>query len=107
DPSMIPYTLARLRRRQKLWALVDATTDPDFARALLQAVRDGIEPGDADERLLFRATGRLASTPWSDEDEVRRLSGEQSNSSLRVGEHVLIKLYRRLCKGVHPEIEVG
>src|SRR5699024_638519 len=31
NPAMIPYALARLRRGQKLWALVDATADPRFA----------------------------------------------------------------------------
>ncbi len=107
NPSMLPYTLARLRRGQTLWTLVDAVTDPGFAHALLAAVRDGIALEADGEQLLFRATGRLATTPWSTEDEVQRLGGEQSNSSVRIGEHVLLKLYRKLYPGTHPEIEIG
>jgi maltose alpha-D-glucosyltransferase/alpha-amylase len=38
---------------------------------------------------------------------VRRLGAEQSNTSIALGDCMLLKLYRRLQPGVHPEIEVG
>jgi len=39
--------------------------------------------------------------------EVRRLKVEQSNSSIQIGEHLIAKLYRRITRGVHPEIEMA
>ena len=38
---------------------------------------------------------------------VRRLGAEQSNSSVLFEEYAVLKLYRRLQPGVHPEIEMG
>ena len=38
---------------------------------------------------------------------MRRLSGEQSNTSILLGEHMILKLYRQLQPGTHPEVEVG
>src|ERR671910_406462 len=42
-----------------------------------------------------------------DPSEVRRLSAEQSNTSILLGEHMVLKLYRQLQPGTHPEVEVG
>jgi maltose alpha-D-glucosyltransferase/alpha-amylase len=39
--------------------------------------------------------------------EIRRMSGEQSNTSMRIGEEAILKVYRRLQPGVHPEVEMG
>jgi len=32
---------------------------------------------------------------------------EQSNSSIQIGDQLIVKLYRRLTRGVHPEIEMA
>jgi maltose alpha-D-glucosyltransferase/alpha-amylase len=37
----------------------------------------------------------------------RRLGVEQSNSSLLVDDRMIVKVYRKLHPGVHPEIEIG
>src|SRR5690606_12849428 len=39
--------------------------------------------------------------------DIRWLGSEQSNSSLVVGNAAIIKLFRRLSPGVHPEAEMG
>ena len=38
--------------------------------------------------------------------EIRRLSAEQSNTSLIYGEAVVIKVIRRVSPGIHPEAEM-
>jgi 4-alpha-glucanotransferase len=38
---------------------------------------------------------------------IRRGSAEQSNTSLRIGERAILKVYRKLEPGVQPELEVG
>jgi maltose alpha-D-glucosyltransferase/alpha-amylase len=35
------------------------------------------------------------------------MSAEQSNTSIQLGEAMVLKIYRRLQPGVHPELEVG
>ena len=38
---------------------------------------------------------------------MRRLGAEQSNSSVLFEEYGVLKIYRRLQPGLHPEIEMG
>jgi maltose alpha-D-glucosyltransferase/alpha-amylase len=38
---------------------------------------------------------------------VRRLGADQSNSSVIIGDQFVLKIYRRLVPGVHPEVEFG
>ena len=39
--------------------------------------------------------------------EVNWLAAEQSNSSLTVGDAAMLKIYRRVLPGIHPEAEMG
>jgi trehalose synthase-fused probable maltokinase len=38
---------------------------------------------------------------------IHRGSGEQSNTSLRIGDGAILKVIRKLEQGVHPELEIG
>ncbi len=49
-----------------------------------------------------RATGRS-----SEHLAIRRSSAEQSNTSIRIGDDMILKVYRRLEPGANPELEVG
>ena len=104
---LLPYTLAKVRRGPNLGALTDASVDAGFTRAVLHAIRQGAElEGDAG-RLVFRPGTRLADVAVTDEDEIRRLGVEQSNTSILIGDKLVLKTYRRLQVGVHPELEIG
>jgi maltose alpha-D-glucosyltransferase/alpha-amylase len=104
---LAPFTLAKIRRAQKVGVLYDATAGEGFARALLAGMREGRRvPAPAGE-LRFTAGSGLADIALGDEPTVRRLGVEQSNSSLMVERDVIIKVYRRLQPGPHPEIEVA
>jgi maltokinase len=83
--------------------------DDDAARALLGIVRE--------KRRIATAAGALQGlrfdTRGSELDEltpsprVRRLSAEQSNTSVVFDDKVIVKLIRRLEPGVNPELEMG
>lgn len=83
--------------------------DDDAARALLGIVRE--------KRRIATAAGALQGLRFdqggSDLDRltpsprVRRLSAEQSNTSLVFDDKVIVKLIRRLETGVNPELEMG
>ncbi|HET7570296.1 MAG TPA: maltose alpha-D-glucosyltransferase [Gammaproteobacteria bacterium] len=103
---LLPYTLARLRRGQRLWALVDAAAADGFVRALIAAVREQREMAMDPGRLVCEATDRLAAVELAPDAEVRRLGIDQSNSSIMIGEAIILKLYRKLTPGIHPEVEV-
>jgi len=63
------------------------------------------ETDTAHAELHFLPAPSLAQLPGPDA-EIRRFSVEQSNSSLVVGDSVVVKLLRRLTPGVHPEVEM-
>ncbi|HYD54962.1 MAG TPA: hypothetical protein VEA99_20165, partial [Gemmatimonadaceae bacterium] len=92
--------------------LVDATTDPRFLRHLADSFAQTIEPG------RHGASVTAGGATWSVETlgtesfivppdaRVRVASGEQSNTSILIGDVAILKLFRRLEAGEHPDVEV-
>jgi len=104
---ILPFTLAKARRGPRVGALYDATAGEPFAQALLDDMRAETRIDGAHGALVFRAGAQLADVPSTAELSVRRLGVEQSNTSMLIDRQVIVKLYRRLQRGVHPEVEVG
>ena len=84
----------------------DAFDDPAFCRALLHVMRTGGRVGGDGHALLGRpASGFPADLPA--DVPVRRLTGEQSNTSVLFGDRLIAKHFRRLVPGVNPELEMS
>ncbi|HKS11488.1 MAG TPA: maltose alpha-D-glucosyltransferase [Pseudomonas sp.] len=99
--------LARVRRRGQVGLITDAFVLEPFIRAVLRACQDGARlPSDAGE-LRFESTAQLATLGLGEDSEVRYLSAEQSNSSVVVGNSLVLKLIRRVNPGIHPELEMS
>jgi maltokinase len=86
-------------------AAVDAFDDPAFDRALLDVVRRGDELRGDRGRLVGRPS-RAFPVEMSGDVTVRRLQGEQSNTSVIFGDRVVMKVFRRLAEGLNPELEI-
>ena len=104
---LLPFTLAKARRGSRIGALYDATAGERLAHLLLDDMRAERRIEGPHGTLLFRAGAKLAELPEPQEPVVRRLGVEQSNTSMTIGRDVIVKLYRRLQPGVHPEVEIG
>jgi len=109
--SLLPATLAELRQSRREGALVDALSQDGFALAVLDAIRREatipLEDGQARGEIRFRHTPRFAAAPPPERLVARRIGAEQSNSSVLYEDYGVLKLYRRLQPGPHPEIEMG
>jgi predicted trehalose synthase len=86
--------------------LSDAFDDPAFCRALLDLIATTGRAGRERSALLGRPsvgfpTGLPRDAP------VRRLTGEQSNTSVTFGDALIVKHFRRLVAGVNPELEIS
>ena len=98
--------LARVRRGPRVGFLTDAFAVDALPPAVIGAMRAGAVLPIPGGELRFRATPQLEAIELPGDAELRRLSAEQSNSSLIVGDAVVLKLVRRVLAGVHPEAEM-
>lgn len=102
----LPATLAKLRRTNRVGAILESAADESFAVEMLAALREGRTLESGAGRIEFRPSRALADLP-EDVGEPRLLSAEQSNASIAFGDQLILKLYRRLRDGVQPDIEIG
>jgi maltose alpha-D-glucosyltransferase/alpha-amylase len=106
-PLPTQLAIARVRRGPKVGLLTDAFALPSFPTAVLSglAQRDiiAIDRG----MIRFEPTSRMTEITVPDGVEMQWISAEQSNSSVIVGDIAIIKMFRRVTDGPHPEAEMG
>jgi len=98
--------LARVTGARK-GVLFDGWLDNGFARALLESVEQRQEVRMRRGAVQAVQTSRFGQIRGEGALEIRRLSGEQSNTSLIYGDRLILKLFRRLQPGINPDYEVG
>ncbi|WP_020648866.1 maltose alpha-D-glucosyltransferase [Solimonas variicoloris] len=105
--SALPFqlALARVRRGPRVAYLTDAYSLDAYARGLVAHLGDAPLPLP-DGRLRFAASPDGAALQLPADAEVRRIAAERANSSLIVGEKVIVKIVRHLLDGPHPEAEM-
>jgi maltose alpha-D-glucosyltransferase/alpha-amylase len=85
--------------------LVDAFDSAAFCRALGAVVRRAGELRGERGTLVGRPSrGWLPDLPV--DTPVRRIDGEQSNTSIIFGRMLIMKVFRRLVDGVNPDVEI-
>ncbi|AIZ32650.1 maltose alpha-D-glucosyltransferase [Pseudomonas parafulva] len=107
--SALPQQLAlsRVRRGRQVGLITDAFVQEPFIRAVLRACQEGSQLPTEAGGLRFECTEQLAALQLGEDSAVRYLSAEQSNSSVVIGERVVLKLIRRVNPGIHPELEMS
>jgi maltose alpha-D-glucosyltransferase / alpha-amylase len=105
--GLTPVTLAQLRQSRKEGTLVDALSQDGFALAFIDAInREATVPLEGGE-IRCRKTPVFDRSAVPERFTVRRAGTEQSNSSVFFEEYGMLKLYRRLQPGPHPEVEMS
>jgi maltose alpha-D-glucosyltransferase/alpha-amylase len=99
--------LARFRQGPRVGLLTDAAATDGFALAVLEACRAGRSLVTPEGTIRCLGSPALAALDLPAAPEVRRLGAEWSNTSLILGEAVVIKLLRRILPGEHPEAEMA
>ncbi len=97
-------TLAKLRRTNRVGALIDGAASTEFATLLMDAIRVGQDLPAADGQVVFHKSRLLDEMDAPGEPQI--MSVEQSNASIAFGDAAILKLYRRVREGVQPEIEI-
>ena len=86
-------------------AVVDALDDPGFCRALLALITTGGRASGAYGELRGTPTTALADVAATG-GAPRRLTVEQSNTSVVFGDALILKHFRHLHPGGNPDIEI-
>ncbi len=100
--------LARVRRGRTVGYLTDAFVLDSFAFVILHLMRERAAlPADDGGEIRFIPTAALGRLDMGEQPDIRRLSAEQSNSSMVIGDMAVLKVIRHIAAGVHPEAEMG
>jgi maltose alpha-D-glucosyltransferase/alpha-amylase len=105
-PLAQQLALARVRLFRRVGLITDAFAVDEFAHAvlanLLNAGRIALPQGE----LAFVPTSIAVKVEMPEQQEIRRFSAEQSNSSLVISDVVVLKILRHVSPGIHPEGEM-
>jgi trehalose synthase-fused probable maltokinase len=84
---------------------LDALEDPEFLRGLADGFAGGSSFEDGGVRWVLASDGKIPLTvPTA--APIALSETEQSNSSVILNREAILKLYRKLQPGIHPDVEV-
>ncbi|HVL54117.1 MAG TPA: maltose alpha-D-glucosyltransferase [Vitreimonas sp.] len=89
--------------------LVDATLVPEFGSALLRIVGERRRVRGTSGELIGRPAKAFRALRGRGENAITAtpITSEQSNSSVVLGERMILKLYRAVEAGLNPDLEIG
>ena len=104
-----PLAVARVRQQAAVGVLADASADEGFGRAIVESIGQGQELKGEHGKFVFARTAAYAQLRG---DVNASLTGgaplaQGSNTALKCGDRLFLKLYRRLQAGINPEAEIG
>jgi maltose alpha-D-glucosyltransferase/alpha-amylase len=105
-PLAQQLALARVRLIRRVGLITDAFAVDEFAHAVLANLMASRRLPLPQGELRFEPTSIAASIEMPEQPEIRRFAAEQSNSSLVMGDLVVLKILRHVTPGIHPEGEM-
>jgi len=106
SPLIEQLAVARVEHEGRLGYLTDAFALDILPLGLLAALQANEVVKVEDGEVRATATGALSHVTMPGILSVRRISAEQSNSSLILGNAVIMKIMRRVMLGINPEVEM-
>jgi len=108
-PAPLPaqLALARVRRGPRVGLLTDAFALSELALGIMNGLARSSTIRSDDGELRFLPTAVMHDITVPPDAEMNWLSAEQSNSSVIIGDVAILKLFRRVSDGPHPEAEMG
>jgi maltose alpha-D-glucosyltransferase/alpha-amylase len=108
NPFEAPLAIARVRRGRRVGLLTDAFASPVLPQAMIRGLkaRATVELASGG-KILCRPTRAIRSAQLSDLADIHWPGAEQTNTTLLVGQQAVIKLFRHLTAGTHPESEMS
>jgi trehalose synthase-fused probable maltokinase len=89
------------------YVMAERLDDSGVALALVELFGGASVPTERGGRVTFQPTHLFGSVARERLVPVAVMRGEQSNTSIRFGHELILKLFRRLQFGPNPEVEIG
>jgi maltose alpha-D-glucosyltransferase/alpha-amylase len=103
-----PLTIAKVRQQSRIGVLADALADEMFCNAVVGAMATGQTLRSTSGLFRFSRTQAFDALVTEGEQLGLRSAGTPgSNSAVRLGERLFLKIYRKLNVGISPELEIG
>lgn len=101
--------VARVRQQATVGLLADASFDENFWRSLVESIGAGTELRTEHGTIRFSATQAYSALMEEAGAELTLAPprAQGTNTTLRLGEKLFLKMYRRLQPGMSPEFEIG
>lgn len=106
-PTQLIATLAPEGGGGPAWAAVDAFSHDEFVQSWVRLQLDPDTGALESLRVGRTAQADAVRGELDANGRIRRGGAEQSNTSMRIGDAAVLKVFRRLEPGVHPELEIG
>jgi maltose alpha-D-glucosyltransferase/alpha-amylase len=101
--AQLSHTLGKLRRGPKVGALIDGAFDADFSRRIVGGMR-GEAAFDGTGAIAFSGTEALSRLPAVGDPYPVAVGA--ANVSIAFGTDLVLKFYRRIRRGIRPDIEI-
>jgi maltose alpha-D-glucosyltransferase/alpha-amylase len=106
--ALLHAALAKVRRRARVGVLFDAFWDDAFCCALVRGMEQGARLPFRQGELVFQATRAFPGNPCrADAPAITRSMTEKGRLRINFNDQLVLKGYRWLLAGIHPELEVS
>ena len=105
QPGVDPEAIVAQTTEAGEFRVFEALSDRRFAGALMDGIRAEAEVEAQNGRFVARR-GKVFEELDVQRGPVRRISAEQSNTSLVFGDAAILKVFRKLEMGTNPDLEV-
>ena len=102
-----PSALAAVRQGAREGTLLDVANDQIFIGLFLRNLRNSLIVNEGGVRLVFTPTSKFADQPIRQPERIRIVETGGPSSTALVDSDYVVKIYRKLEVGIHPEIEIG
>lgn len=107
-PEHLPRIVCRMRHKANTGLLMGALAEDEFCREIVRSMGESHALPLPNGELNFHTT--RAYSEWVgdlDAWAISRPQLEQSNTSVIIGEKLMLKFYRKTETGINPELEMG
>ncbi|MFZ5734038.1 MAG: maltose alpha-D-glucosyltransferase [Pseudomonadota bacterium] len=102
-----PAALATVRQGSRQGTLFDVAGDQAFLTMLIGNIRSSAIIEEREQQLEFRPADAFLNEEIRPIENIRSIESDSTDTAAFIGENYVVKFYRQIEAGPHPDIEIG